>query len=118
MWSDPDESIDGFLVSPRGAGYLFGANVVDKFLERNGIEVIVRSHQLCFEGFMEHFGGKVLTVWSAPNYCYRFGNLATVLICGEDGSRVFKFFKEAKKSKEIENCFKSEINKVEYLYFN
>ena len=30
MWSDPDE-ITGWSVSPRGAGYLFGGDIVEKF---------------------------------------------------------------------------------------
>ena len=28
MWSDPDDEIDGWVVSPRGAGYLFGENCI------------------------------------------------------------------------------------------
>ena len=32
MWSDPDPDKTGFVVSPRGAGYVFGKDVVDQFL--------------------------------------------------------------------------------------
>lgn len=44
MWSDPVEDSRGWHVSPRGAGYLFGSDVVDKFIRDNSIEMIVRAH--------------------------------------------------------------------------
>ena len=50
MWSDPDD-INGWSVSPRGAGYLFGADVVAKFNDQNNIELIARAHQLVMEGY-------------------------------------------------------------------
>ncbi|KAH1480179.1 hypothetical protein KXX26_008940 [Aspergillus fumigatus] len=37
VWSDPDTERDEFSLSPRGAGYTFGAQVVRKFLEVNSI---------------------------------------------------------------------------------
>ena len=63
--------MQGWGVSPRGAGYLFGSDVAAQFNEANSIDLICRAHQLVMEGFKWHFNETVLTVWSAPNYCYR-----------------------------------------------
>eukprot|EP01016_Furgasonia_blochmanni_P035425 TRINITY_DN3925_c0_g1_i15.p1 TRINITY_DN3925_c0_g1~~TRINITY_DN3925_c0_g1_i15.p1 ORF type:complete len:140 (+),score=29.71 TRINITY_DN3925_c0_g1_i15:55-474(+) len=41
MWSDPDLENPGFTMSSRGAGYLFGEEVVNRFLALNKIEHIV-----------------------------------------------------------------------------
>lgn len=43
MWSDPDE-ISGWQVSPRGAGYLFGGDIVAQFNHTNNIDLIARAH--------------------------------------------------------------------------
>jgi len=78
LWSDPEE-MDGWGVSPRGAGYLFGADVVQKFNRDNGLNMIARAHQLVMEGYKEMFDKSIVTVWSAPNYCYRCGNVAAIM---------------------------------------
>jgi len=94
MWSDPEE-IDGWGLSPRGAGYLFGGDVVTQFNRVNGIQLIARAHQLVMEGYKMMFNDQLVTVWSAPNYCYRCGNVAAILDLNENLQRNFKVFEAA-----------------------
>lgn len=47
MWSDPEEIRDAWLISPRGAGYLFGSRVAEEFNHMNGLDLICRAHQVC-----------------------------------------------------------------------
>ena len=53
--------------------------------------MIVRSRQLCPEGFTLHFDKKLCTVWSAPNYMYKFGNKACVMNIDGDETK-FELF--------------------------
>ena len=41
LWSDPEE-MNGWAVSPRGAGYLFGGNCAKDFNEHNKLSLICR----------------------------------------------------------------------------
>eukprot|EP00525_Craspedostauros_australis_P004042 CAMPEP_0198129306 /NCGR_PEP_ID=MMETSP1442-20131203/51380_1 /TAXON_ID= /ORGANISM="Craspedostauros australis, Strain CCMP3328" /LENGTH=364 /DNA_ID=CAMNT_0043789675 /DNA_START=198 /DNA_END=1292 /DNA_ORIENTATION=- len=85
VWSDPEDLplSTSWHVSPRGAGYLFGQRVTDEFHEVNNLQFMARAHQLVMEGRKYHFDKKLVTVWSAPNYCYRCGNVAAILEIGE-----------------------------------
>lgn len=54
MWSDPEET-ETWAISPRGAGWLFGARVATEFNQINGLELICRAHQLVQEGLKYMF---------------------------------------------------------------
>ena len=99
MWSDP-EDIMTWVVSPRGAGWLFGTKVAAQFNQLNGLELIARAHQLVQDGCKYHFERRnVITVWSAPNYVYRCGNVAAILSLGDHLDRDIKIFKDTEASR-------------------
>lgn len=101
LWSDPLELISGFQPSQRGAGYEFGHVAVEEFVHHNGLDLICRSHQLVEEGYKYFFSDKLVTVWSAPNYCYRCGNEAAILALDGQLKRDFVTFRESPKSQEV-----------------
>ena len=92
MWSDPEE-IDAWAMSPRGAGWIFGSRVTSEFNHINDLELVARAHQLVMDGFKYWFKDQTLvTVWSAPNYCYRCGNVASILNVNQQLERSFDIF--------------------------
>eukprot|EP01120_Amphizonella_sp_Union-15-10_P014079 TRINITY_DN66_c0_g1_i4.p1 TRINITY_DN66_c0_g1~~TRINITY_DN66_c0_g1_i4.p1 ORF type:complete len:311 (-),score=48.65 TRINITY_DN66_c0_g1_i4:112-1044(-) len=100
MWSDP-EDIETWQVSPRGAGWLFGSKVTSEFIRINNLELICRAHQLVQEGYKYMFDNQLVTVWSAPNYCYRCGNVASILAFDENLNRDFKIFNAVPDSERV-----------------
>ena len=68
LWSDPCDQ-DGRHPSKRGVGVQFGPDVAKRFLDDNGLKYLIRSHEVKQEGYEYQKGGRVLTVFSAPNYC-------------------------------------------------
>ena len=82
-------------MSPRGAGYFFGEDVVEQFNHHNNVKLICRSHQLIMEGYKQMFKNKLVTIWSAPNYCYRCNNIASILKLDEKLKQTFIKFEAA-----------------------
>lgn len=74
LWSDPDlsPSLPNPQPNPRGAGVLFGSDSTQSFLEQNGLDMIVRSHECVEEGFdlpfEDDMEGSCATIFSASNY--------------------------------------------------
>ncbi len=73
LWSDP-QPMPGRSPSKRGVGCQFGPDVTHRFLAKNGLEYVIRSHEVKDAGYEEVHGGKCVTVFSAPNYCDTMGN--------------------------------------------
>ncbi|KAJ6868816.1 hypothetical protein NC651_033801 [Populus alba x Populus x berolinensis] len=99
LWSDPDDRC-GWGISPRGAGYTFGQDISQQFNHTNGLTLISRAHQLVMEGYNWSQDKNVVTVFSAPNYCYRCGNMAAILEIGENMEQNFLQFDPAPRQIE------------------
>ena len=73
-----------------------------QFVRVNKLELICRAHQLVQEGYKYMFPEKnLVTVWSAPNYCYRCGNVASILALDENRNREFKIFQAVPDSERV-----------------
>ncbi|KAJ3324763.1 protein phosphatase type 2A [Boothiomyces sp. JEL0866] len=99
-WSDPDERC-GWGISPRGAGYTFGEDISEAFLQNNGLSLIARAHQLVMDGYYWQHHGNVVTIFSAPNYCYRCGNQAAIMQVDEYHKRKLIQFDAAPRTEPL-----------------
>lgn len=75
------EELDG--LSARYAINLCQDNSM-KFNHTNGLKKICRAHQLMQDGYQHTHDSHVTTIFSAPNYCYRCGNLAAIIEVDEN----------------------------------
>lgn len=80
LWSDPNKYVPGFQPSSRGTGWYFGGEVLAPFLERNGLDCIVRGHECVEKGVEMCFSRKCITVFTASRYCGLSTNKSGVLI--------------------------------------
>ncbi|OON19032.1 Ser/Thr phosphatase family protein, partial [Opisthorchis viverrini] len=89
LWADPlnPELLDneteevpqifqetGFAPNERGVSYVFSPEVVDRFLTRFGLDLMVRAHQVVEDGYEFFANRSFVTIFSAPNYCGEFDN--------------------------------------------
>ncbi|CAF0929609.1 unnamed protein product [Adineta steineri] len=71
FWSDPDPHgrLGCRKNDARKMACFFGSDITEQFLKRYNLSMIIRSHQVKQEGYEYTHDGKVLTVFSASNYC-------------------------------------------------
>ena len=93
LWSDPEPRVTGWGYNGRGVSYTFGPDVVDEFLERQGLELICRAHQVVEDGYEFIANRKLVTIFSAPNYCGEFDNAGGMLVVGADLRCSFKILR-------------------------
>lgn len=89
LWADPlnPETMDpdaedlppiftetGFGPNERGVSYVFSPEIVDRFLSRFGLDLMVRAHQVVEDGYEFFANRSFVTIFSAPNYCGEFDN--------------------------------------------
>ena len=80
LWSDPSPNLkEEWGASSRGISYTFNENSVTNFLKRNRLKIICRAHQLVPDGYRFFGNHKLITVFSAPNYCGNCGNDGVVM---------------------------------------
>ncbi len=60
LWTDPQPQ-PGRGLSKRGVGMQFGPDVTKRFCEKNGLEAVIRSHEVRMEGYEVEHDGRCIT---------------------------------------------------------
>jgi protein phosphatase len=68
VWSDPDDQLVGFAVSPRGCGSLFGPVVLSAFLREAKAQRLIRAHQCVGAGLERFHRSRGMTIFTTSNY--------------------------------------------------
>ena len=97
LWSDPDLDVQGWGENDRGVSFTFGKETVSNFLRKHDLDLICRAHQVVEDGY-EFFGNrKLVTVFSAPNYCGEFENAGAMMSVDENLMCTFEILEAEKK---------------------
>lgn len=93
LWSDPsdNDSIGGVTFNetrdPDGTGRImkFGPDRVESFLEKNKpLSMIIRAHECVMDGFERFANGRLITLFSATDYCGHHKNAGALLFIRRD----------------------------------
>jgi protein phosphatase len=93
LWSDPSDSDEQRGVTlnetrdPDGTGRIvkFGPDRVEEFLESNPpLSMVIRAHECVMDGFERFAKGKLITVFSATDYCGHHKNAGALLFVRRD----------------------------------
>lgn len=103
LWSDPKSDRNEWTPSSRGVSYNFNEKVIDKFLEDNELELICRAHQMVVNGFSFFNNNKLVTIFSAPNYCGSCGNDGAVMKINNNLECSFMIIKPVNNKSKISN---------------
>jgi serine/threonine-protein phosphatase PP1 catalytic subunit len=93
LWSDPTTTTDEWEENDRGVSFVFGVNAIEKFLTRFDFDLICRAHMVVEDGYEFFADRRLLTIFSAPNYCGEFNNCAAVLNIDQDLTCSFEILK-------------------------
>ncbi|AKB36346.1 Serine/threonine protein phosphatase BSU1 [Methanosarcina siciliae C2J] len=90
LWNDPSKR-PGMSSSSRGSTVKeFGPDIVDGFLETNDLKRIVRGHTALRTGYEWWFDGKLLSLFSCPDYV-GLGNAAAFAVIEKGEIKIITF---------------------------
>uniref|UniRef100_A0A1A9W878 Serine/threonine-protein phosphatase n=1 Tax=Glossina brevipalpis TaxID=37001 RepID=A0A1A9W878_9MUSC len=112
LWSDPGRDVQGWGKNSRGVSFTFGADVVSEFLKKHEMDLICRAHEVVQDGYEFFAGRKLITLFSAPQYCGLFNNAGAIMSVDDTLLCSLHIFTASKKKRE---CLDGELNKLDPL---
>jgi serine/threonine-protein phosphatase PP1 catalytic subunit len=77
--------------------------VTYSFLKANDLDLVCRAHQVVEDGYEFCHKKRVVTLFSAPNYCGEFDNSGAIMKISEDLECSFIILKPENKMKPFKN---------------
>lgn len=93
LWSDPDKDVNGWGDNERGVSVTFSHDIVTKLTDNLELDLICRAHQVVEYGYEFFADRRLVTVFSAPNYCGQFDNAGAMMSVDENLMCGFKILK-------------------------
>ena len=93
LWSDPDRNVQGWGGNERGVSVTFDEKTVENIVDKLDIDLVCRAHQVVENGYEFFANKKLVTVFSAPNYCNQFDNAGAMMLVDENLMCGFKILK-------------------------
>ncbi|ANQ10080.1 Serine/threonine-protein phosphatase [Plasmodium coatneyi] len=120
LWSDPTDNdsvlgtIPNDIRDPDGTGHIvkYGPDRVHKFLEDNDLQLIIRAHECVMDGFERFAGGKLITLFSATNYCNSHKNAGALLFIRRDLTVIPKLIYPAKDEVRFFNTWDTKMTEL------
>ena len=78
-WADPEGTESGWGESSRGCSHTFGPSIVEQFCSKHDLDFVCRAHQVVDYGYEFFCKRKLVTVFTASNYCGDQGNRGSIL---------------------------------------
>ena len=101
VWADPEKN-SGWGENDRGVSVTFGPDIVTEFLAKHDFDLITRAHQVVEDGYEFFARRKLVTLFSAPNYCGEFDNAGGMMSVDNSLMCGFKILKPVTPPKEVE----------------
>ena len=102
LWSDPRDMKDDFQANNRGCGHFFNSAALDKFLQKNDLDLMIRAHEMCPEGYNFPYqkSDSCITVFSSTDYCQKKNKGAVISVLEDMSVEAWVFSPISPKEKQ------------------
>lgn len=84
LWADLNRQDDGWGHNERGVSFTFSKPIIQNFLDAHRLDIMVRAHEVVEDGYEFFADRRLVTIFSAPNYCGVMNNAGGVMSVSED----------------------------------
>jgi serine/threonine-protein phosphatase PP1 catalytic subunit len=101
LWSNPDRDISGWGKNDEDVSYIFGPDIVAKFVLKHDFDLVCRGHQVVKDGYEFFAKRQLVTLFSVPNFQGKFNNAGATMAVDETLMCSFTLFRSSYTKKVV-----------------